>query len=206
MHKYMRAGLAAFAAGFLIGLGSCSNLPFDRSVSAAEGNDATVFFSGCGSPAPTRAHIFVQVRDTAQATCELTLHLPDLKCDRPSCLLVQLVNKDGSFGESFGIPKGQRTLKMPISAVVGSEVVGPAADGEYQALVKGYFTGNDGEENQRNMRGFVRVNVLTADYVPMACDDPAAAWSTPLVPKPKVCHAQWTTQFRGALCGDCGGS
>lgn len=182
---------------------SCSTLPLDRAMSAEAGGDPTVVL--CSSAGQcTRGYAFVQVRQTASQTGLILVRMPAVSCDRENCVRWQLIKRDGSWGLSGGIPKGQSELRLSVEDV--SQVPGPVSpevDGEYRILLDVFYRGTDGKEVQKKMHGIIRIDVLAADYAPVGCNDPVIAWETRLDAQGK-CKAQWTTNLRGALCGACG--
>lgn len=202
MLSLIRIGLAAFVIGFVVGMASCTPLPADSGIGAAAGNDPTLVISGCGQ-APHKGYLFCQVRERASPSASISLTVPKSSCSRAECTRVQFTRLDGSYGFAAGIPKNQGEIVVPLSTIVGSEgPITPAVDGEYQALVKVFYE-SDGQEHVSVMKGFIRVNVLKAEYQPIGCNDPAVAWEVTKQTDAGKCTAQWTTLLRGAICGKC---
>jgi hypothetical protein len=189
-----------FIIGITMGVSSCSQIPIDKSVSAAQGNDPSVGLFGCGDD-KVRNYVFCRLRENGNQSDEVTFVVPGVTCKRDNCVQIQIIKPDGSFGLTQGLAKGQTQIALPISDITQSNSsVTKAIDGEYRVLVRVYFTGPDGTEYQNVMIGFIRINVLSAAYIPMGCNDPMVAFETTISRK-DVCKIQWSTALRSAICG-----
>lgn len=203
----------AFALGVCLGLNACTGLQLDQSMAPALANDATLSMlpvprgtdpqvEGCNQLRDV-GYLFCRIRTGSNPTSLVTFILPPAQCARATCVQWQIVRKDGSFGASGTLPKGQVRAQVPISQLIGSDSqVGPEHDGEYQIVLKAYFTGPDGHEYKSVTRGIVRIVVLSSAYVPLSCNDPNVAWEVKLR-KSGSCRVQFSTSLRAVLCGNC---
>lgn len=181
-----------------MGASQCTQIPFDRSVSAQEGNDYVVILSGFGNKS-TKGYLFAQANEKATTQGVLTLTFPVVTCKRDSCVRFQFFRKDGSAGYAGALPQGQWSANLKLSDVVGhTDPVVSTDEGEYRVVAQVYYVGTDGTEYSMIGNGFVRLNVLSELYRPVACNDPNIAWK---VKTGDNCEAQYTTVFRSALCG-----
>lgn len=183
-----------------LGVGSCSSLVIDKAVSAVDGNDYTIVLGGFGQTA-SKGYLFAQLREGQDGTGLLSLYFPNTACKRESCVSYQVFHPDGSFGPSGSIPAGSVKDSLSLSGILGHE--GPVTrddEGEYGIKARVYLTGPDGIEYSAFAFGFLRLNVLRADYRPLACNDPARGWVSPIN---KECVAEFSTAMRSAVCGRC---
>lgn len=193
--------LVLLASLFTFGVSSCQTIPYDKAMSAMDGNAATVILCGLGEKC-RKGMLFTQKRAGTLLKDEIRLVTGVLDCDLDSCVRFQLWRLDGSQGFSGAIPKGESEAKFTLAQVVGDEQeeLLPIHNGEYLIKVKFIFKDADGNEMSTFGFGFIRVNVLNASYQAMGCDDPAVAWSvSPL----EGCDVQHSTRYRTALCGEC---
>jgi hypothetical protein len=196
MPKYFAS---IFLLAFLcMGVSQCAQIPIDRSVSAAEGNDYVVVLSGYGNKS-TKGYLFAQTNEKASTDGVLTITFPKVSCKRDSCVRFQFFRKDGSSGYAGALKSGETSTTFKLSDIVGhTDPVVPTDEGEYRIVSQVFYLGTDGTEYSMIGNGFVRVNVLSELYRPVACDDPNIAWKVQTVDK---CEAQFTSVFRSALCG-----
>lgn len=181
-----------------LGVSTCTQIPMDASVSAAEGNDYVVTLSGYGNKS-TKGYLFVQANEKAASNGLVTLTFPNVKCKRDSCVRFQFFRKDGSAGYAGAIPNNQFQTSFPISSLIGhTDPIVSHDEGEYRVVAQVFYVGTDGTEYSMIGNGFVRLNVLSELYRPVACNDPNIAWK---VKAADNCEAQYTTVYRAALCG-----
>lgn len=186
-----------------LALSACDEIPktLDLSVSAAEGNDVTSILSGCNEGFHD-GYLFCRMKEGADQTAIIRLHLPKLNCDRDDCVVFQFLRLDGSYGYRGGIPKGKTDAEIPLSKITGSEQgISMNEDGEYGINVAVYFKDADGVERSFRSDGLIRVKVLGAKYQRLGCNDPMTGWDRSLS---KQCRAEYSTASRSALCGSCG--
>lgn len=183
-----------------LGAGSCSSLVIDKAVSAVDGNDYTIILGGFGQIA-SKGYLFAQLREGQDGTGLVSLYFPATQCKRESCVSYQTFHPDGSYGPAGAIPAGSGKDSMPLSLLVGHD--GPITrndEGEYGVKARIFLTGPDGIEYSALAVGFIRLNVLRADYRPLACNDPARGWVNQV---DKQCTAEFSTAMRSAVCGRC---
>lgn len=199
MTRFYNVLIICAAAACMLGASRCANIPMDRSVSAAEGNDYVVVLSGAGQHS-TKGYLFAQVNEKTAVNGVYTLTFPATSCTRDSCIRYQFFRKDGSAGYAGAIPKGQTLAQVRLSDIVGHDgQVMRSDDGEYTLVAQVFYQGADGQEYSMIGNGFIRVNVLSELYRPVACGDPNIAWK---VKTPDNCEAQYTTVFRSTVCGE----
>lgn len=178
----------------------CSTLTQDLSLAAIDGNDHSVVFVGPGSKSQ-KGYLFLQLEEGGPTKTPITIVVPKLICNRDSCVSIQFFRKDGQPGYASGIPKGQNQFKIPLSTILGHNLpISKEDEGEYPVLVQMFFLDEDGLETNQIGKGFIRLNILTQDFVPLGCNDPSVAWKTKI---DKDCEAQFTVKFRSILCGGC---
>ena len=189
--------LQYFVAGIVFGLMSCQNVPIDSALAAIAGNDPSVAFSGCNQPM-RKGYLFCQVREKANPSEMIKLYLPGVECSAESCIVYQFLRSDGSYGLGGSLKRGQTLLEVSVADVVGSsEALSLDKDGEYQVLLKVQYVDNNKTEHVMAMKGFIRVNVLKADFVPLVCGESKVAW----VAGEKSCQVQYSAKLRSVLCG-----
>lgn len=181
-----------------LGASQCTQVPIDQAVSAAEGNDYVVTLSGYGNKS-TKGYLFAQANEKASTEGTIGLTFPNVTCKRDSCIRFQFFRKDGSAGYAGALRKGEISSALKLSDIIGhsGEVVS-RDEGEYRVIAQVFYVGTDGSEYSMIGSGFVRLNVLSELYRPVACDDPNIAWKVKAGDK---CEAQYTTVYRSALCG-----
>lgn len=177
----------------------CAQVALDPMMSAAEGNDLTVGFSGCGSKA-SKGYLFCPKKSGSNPSESLQLIFPGVECKREFCTRFQFFRKDGSEGFGGALKAKESILGLDLSKLLPEGMVTDASDGEYLVAVKQYFIGDDGREYLSVAKGLVRVLVTNEKYQPMVCNDPNMAWS---VQVSKKCTLQFTSSLRSVLCGEC---
>lgn len=183
-----------------LGAGSCSSLVIDKAVSAVDGNDYTIVLGGFGATAQ-KGYLFAQLREGQSVDGAISLYFPATECKRESCAKYQFFRPDGSTGPAASIGKGFTSASLSVSELVGhADPITRNDEGEYPLWVIAYFTGPDAIEYSTVVRGFVRLNVLRADYRPLVCADPAKAYSVEIA---KDCSAEYSTAGRSVICGRC---
>lgn len=183
---------------FTLGAANCTTFPIDRAISAQGGNDYVAVLSGYGQ-ASRKGYLFLQANERASVAQPITMTFPKVDCKRESCVRFQFFRKDGSAGYAGAVAKGQASVSFPLSAILGKETALDSTDeGEYSVISQVYFLAPDGQEYSMIGNGFVRVNVVSVNYRPLACNDPSVAWKSPAGPN---CEAQYSTGFRTAVCG-----
>lgn len=191
--------LIGFLWIFIIAMfASCSTLPIDRAVSSEAGNSAkSIVWTGCGDVARL-GHLYCEVSEGSLTDAPISMILPPGNCDRASCVEFQVFRK-GSPGFHGAIPKGQTEFKFTLAdlAQTGPNV-DPSIDDEYRVQGIAYWKDNQGIEHRQPFHGFVRIDVTTKDFMPVACGGPEVAWNVAIN---KTCSAQFTTAARAALCG-----
>lgn len=179
---------------------TCAQIPIDPSAQAAASNDETVIFQGAGAKSQ-KGYLFIQKREGAPITETLTLITPALNCKKATCAKYQFFRKDGTPGASGGIPKSQTSTVLNLSDLIGhTGSVTAADDGEYSAVIQLFYTDSTNHEHSILMNGFVRLNILSSDYAPVGCGDPAIAWQVETAPRPSPCVVQFTTAGRAVTC------
>lgn len=176
---------------------------YSASINSITMFDKTVVLSGFGKVA-SDGYLFIRVREGAAPTGEITLYVPPLECKRENCVKFQTWRLDGSLGIAGGIKQGETHTSFSLAELTSeTDRVNLRSDGEYKLKLKVYFLDQDGEERSSLAEGFIRVNVMSADYEPLACNDPMSAWNLVLS---NNCSAQYSSSLRSALCGKgCGG-
>lgn len=187
----------------LLVLCGCDDLPraVDFSVSAQEGRDVTTIFGGCGEGFQD-GYLFCRHIEGVEPKGEITMHFPEVSCDREACIEFQFFNLDGSPGFGGAIDRGDTRASVPLHRIVGHK--NPLSvendDGEYQLAVKVYYSSPDGLERQMRADGLLRLWVFRQDYQRLFCNDPERGWSEKL---DRHCRAEFSTGYRSTLCGEC---
>lgn len=203
MTKRLKVPLFIVIAALLAIGAKCGTLPMDHSVAAAPSNDQSIIFQG-DNAVSQKGYLFIQKREGTPLLDRLSLIVPVTHCSKEmsSCARFQFFRKDGSPGVGGGIPKGEKSATILLSEIVGhTGNVTANDDGEYSAIIQFYYLGNDLENYSAVQNGFIRLNVLSADYAPIGCQDPAIAWRVQTAPPPNPCEAQFTTAGRAVACG-----
>jgi hypothetical protein len=187
-----------FIACFLVWATSCTSLPIDPSVKAADANARTLILGGCGVKANSK-YLYCEENEGNSTNESVNIFVPTTDCPRDSCSRYQFFRKNGSNGPAGSIPKDTGSASVSLSSILGHDGnISSPDDGEYGVLVQTFYIGPDGKEYSILAKGLVRVSVVGASYRPLACGDPNTAWSTDINNK---CNAQFSTAYRSALCG-----
>jgi len=174
---------------------------FDFSLSAAEGRDVSAIVCGAVEGCHN-GYVFIRKNVGDSLDYEISLHIPEVRCSRQSCALVQFLTKDGSkLGVSVSIPKDKDSVSVKLSDIVGrAGGVEEQDNAEYRFFVRLWFQDKDDAEFVVDTQGLLRLWVVDEDYTELACGDPEKGWSKKVL---KDCTADFSTGFRTALCGSC---
>lgn len=181
----------------------CNEFPdaIDLSLNAEEGKDITAIFEGCGEGA-RNGYLFCRIAEGTQPSRSISLHFPQVKCKRDSCIEFQFMSLDGSLGYGGGILNGETSVDIPISKIIDDEnEIKDIHDGEYRVLIKLWWMNKQDEEFVMRTSGIFRLFVVSDGYSELVCNDPEKGWGAKIT---KKCFAQFSTGFRTALCGECG--
>lgn len=175
----------------------CDPVP-DTNVSAAEGKDATIALSGCGQKG-NLGYLFCRVVEGSDpALTPITLTVPDWDCNHASCAEFIFAKPDGTLGYGAGIPKHQTQFTFTLKDMIqsGAAIVS-GNEAEYAMSIRAFFM-NTGVEQSMTTRGYVRLHILSKNYIPAVCNESMISFTRELYPD---CSIQYTTKFRGAICG-----
>jgi len=190
--KFLLKAAGIISAAIL--LATCGSFPMDTAVGSFPGNDNGIVFAGYGTVA-SNGYLYVRAQEDADANGAIRILLPNVQCDRPNCVLWQIVRRDGSYGLAGG---SNGVVILRLSDFTERETVSIEDEGEYRMLMRVYFRDPNGNEASAQLRGLVRISVLKANYRQLGCDDPMTAWRLRISDR---CEAQYSTRGRVALCG-----
>lgn len=171
----------------------------DLSPPAYESGDWTVIFQGCHQK-PSLGYSFCKVWEESLTTEIVEVIFPDVACKRENCIEILILGLDGNPVLHKGLPAGENVFRFTMLELVGKEMYEKAMDGEYRFLAKIWHMDSEGREFMGQMKGVLRLLVLSSAYQALTCNDPDRGWVTPVA---NGCYAEHSTQMRAALCGVC---
>ena len=183
-----------------MGATNCSTLRLDSSMSALDGNVASVVLCGLGEGC-RKGMLFTQAPEGSSAVRTIELKVPPAQCERDHCIKFQFFNPDGTEGYSGSIERGKTNTTFLLKDIVKSDTLRLDHDAEWLVKVKVWFKDGD-VDVERTMMGwaFLRVNVISPEYEFLSCEDPEAGWDLEHAPG---CDIYFSSRFRSSICGDC---
>jgi hypothetical protein len=132
----------------------------------AIGNDYTVFMSGCGRETVVSDAILCRVIAGLTTKTEvLEFHAPpDSDCKGEHCTYVKIFFPDGRPALEKSIPKGQSTLNVPWSEMMGKESFDLTDRGLFSVTVEMHYLDPQGEERRMYMEGMIFLRVISPSY------------------------------------------
>lgn len=185
---------------FLFGCSAKAPLTLDPSMTSEQGRELALIFQGCGQPL-SKGYLFCDLQNKTLPLSQVTLYFPRVECFADSCIELRIVRPSGSFDYSVNVPKGDRSISIPIEQIIGeTNVIQRYHDGEYRVAAKVFFKDRDGFERSTIIEGIIRVWIRDERYQVMGCNSLYLGWNQKVGPE---CTIQYSTAGRSALCGAC---
>jgi hypothetical protein len=189
-----------FLVLFLSGCGGKSKLIFDSSTTSERGRDLSLIFRGCDQGL-SRGYLFCPLQDQTLIMKEIEIFLPRVDCSRRSCVDLQVLNPDGSFGYAISVARGNHSIVVPVKDIIqDSGTVRRLHDGEYRLLATVFYDDDEKIERSVRIEGVIRMWVRENRYRVLSCNSTQTAWRQKIDDQ---CFMDWTTAGRSALCGEC---